>query len=283
VLETLFAMKITERIGVCSWSLQPETPEVLVNKLEQLGIKKVQCALDPLRENPGVWSKLPSLCAERKIEIVSGMFGCVGEDYSTLESIKRTGGIVPDETWEQNLKNIKETVKIGKALGLKLITFHAGFIPHEKSDPNFNKLCNRLKQVADMFGEAGIELGLETGQEIAETLRELLNTLRAKNVVVNFDPANIILYDKGDPIHALKVLLPWIRQCHLKDAKRTKVPGTWGEEVRLGTGEVNWKAFFTVLNENGFKGNLCIEREAGNQRMEDIRAAFEYVKNLLNE
>lgn len=276
-------MKITDRIGVCSWSLQPESPEILVKKLQQLGISKVQCALDPLRENPSIWVKLPSLCADNKIEIISGMFGCVGEDYSTLESIKRTGGIVPDETWEQNWKNIQQTVKIGKELGLKLITFHAGFIPHDKKDPNFNKLVNRLKQMADIFGEAGIELGMETGQETAETLRELLETLNAKNVVVNFDPANIILYDKGDPIHALKTLLPWIRQCHLKDAIRTKVTGTWGEEVRLGTGEVDWKAFFAVLNENGFKGNFCIEREAGNQRMEDIRGAFEFVKNLLNE
>ncbi|MGC8742771.1 MAG: sugar phosphate isomerase/epimerase family protein [Verrucomicrobiia bacterium] len=276
-------MKITDRIGVCSWSLQPESPEILVEKLQQLGIRKVQCALDPLRENPSVWSKLPSLCADNKIEIISGMFGCVGEDYSTLESIKRTGGIVPDETWEQNWKNIQRVVSIGKELGLKLITFHAGFIPHKKNDPNFNKLVNRLKQVADIFGKAGIELGMETGQETAKTLRELLETLNTKNVVVNFDPANIILYDKGDPIQALKTLLPWIRQCHLKDAIRTKVPGAWGEEVRLGTGEVDWKSFFTVLNKNGFKGNLCIEREAGNQRTEDIRAAFEFVKNLLNE
>ncbi|MGB9602505.1 MAG: sugar phosphate isomerase/epimerase family protein [Verrucomicrobiia bacterium] len=274
---------ISERIGVCGWSLQAETPTVLINKLKELGIKKLQCAIDPIRENPAVWSVLPELCADNGITIVSGMFGCVGEDYTTLESIKRTGGIVPDKTWEQNWRNIQQTVKIGKELGLKLITFHAGFIPHKKTDPNFNKLLSRLKQVADVFGEAGIELGMETGQETAETLRGLLEILNKKNVVVNFDPANIILYDKGDPIEALKTLLPWIRQCHLKDATRTKVPGTWGEEVRLGTGEVDWKSFFAVLNENGFEGNLCIEREAGNQRMEDIRAAFEFVKDLLSK
>ena len=48
---------------------------------------------------------------------------------------------------------------------------------------------------------------------------------------VNFDPANMILYDKGDPIAALRVVGPWIRSLHIKDARRTKVPGTWGEEV----------------------------------------------------
>ena len=37
------------------------------------------------------------------------MFGCVGEDYSTLDTIRVTGGIAPDATWEQNWKNIRAT------------------------------------------------------------------------------------------------------------------------------------------------------------------------------
>jgi sugar phosphate isomerase/epimerase len=90
----------------------------------------------------------------------------------------------------------------------------------------------------------------------------------------------MILYDKGDPVAALRTLGPWLKQCHLKDAVRTKAPGTWGVEVRLGTGQVDWKAFFKTLDAVGFKGNLCIEREAGNQRVADIRAAREYVTAL---
>lgn len=272
---------IIERIGVCGWSLQPENPGALVENLKRLGIKKLQCAIDPLRENPGIWNELPELCAKSGVEIVSGMFGCAKEDYSTLESIRRTGGIVPDETWEENLKNIKQTVEIAKRLNLKLVTFHSGFIPHNKKEPVFEKLVNRLRVVAGMFSEANIELGLETGQETAETLLELLDTLNCKNVVVNFDPANMILYDKGDPIEALKILYPHIRQFHLKDAIRTKTPGVWGEEVRLGAGEVNWKEFFRFIIEKGFSGNLCIEREAGNQRIQDIRDGYNFVKTLI--
>jgi len=66
----------------------------------------------------------------------------------------------------------------------------------------------------------------------------------------------------------------------MKDAVRTKTPGTWGEEVRLGTGQVDWRAFFRALDAAGFKGDLCIEREAGNQRVADIRAAREYLEKL---
>jgi sugar phosphate isomerase/epimerase len=97
---------------------------------------------------------------------------------------------------------------------------------------------------------------------------------------VNFDPANMILYDKGDPIAALRTLSPYLKQCHIKDGIRTKVPGQWGAEVPAGTGEVNWRAFFATLREIGFEGYCSIEREAGNQRVDDIRTAKAFVGSL---
>ncbi|RPH46743.1 MAG: sugar phosphate isomerase/epimerase, partial [Planctomycetota bacterium] len=126
----------------------------------------------------------------------------------------------------------------------------------------------------------GIALGLETGQETAATLAACLRKLGHEGVGVNLDPANMILYDKGDPVAAIGTLGPWLKQCHLKDAARTTVPGQWGEEVVLGTGQVDWKAFFEALKAAGFAGNLCIEREAGKQRVADIRTAREYVEHL---
>jgi sugar phosphate isomerase/epimerase len=99
-------------------------------------------------------------------------------------------------------------------------------------------------------------------------------------VGVNFDPANMILYQKGDPIEALRILAPWLKQCHLKDARKTSVIGKWGAEVPVGTGEVDWKAFFGVLDELQFEGNLCIEREAGPQRVADIKSAKQFVESL---
>lgn len=262
-----------DRLAVCSWSLQPESPQDLIAKLKSVGISRVQLALDPLRETAAVWGNAPAIFAQHGLTIASGMFGCVGEDYTTLETIRLTGGIAPDATWDQNRKNIAATATLASQLGLKLVTFHAGFLPHEESDPAFSKLLARLAEVADMFEKVQITLGLETGQETAPVLVHLLRKLGRKNVGVNFDPANMILYDKGNPIEALRALGPWIRQVHIKDAVRTKVPGTWGQEVPAGTGQVDWPAFFASLKEANFAGNFVIEREAGNQRVEDIRTA----------
>ncbi len=273
-------VSINDRLAVCSWSLQPSDPQDLIAKLKKTGLQRVQLALDPLRENPGVWGKAPAQLRQSGFTIVSGMFGCVGEDYSTLDSIRLTGGVAPDKNWEQNWKNIQASAALSQELGLKLVTFHAGFLPHDTSDPVFKKMLQRLGEVASIFERAGIALGFETGQETAPQLLQVLQKLNTKNIGVNFDPANMILYDKGDPIEAVRTLGSWIRQVHIKDATRTKVPGSWGAEVPVGTGEVDWRAFFRVLNDLKFQGNLVIEREAGNQRVADIRKAKELIEKL---
>jgi len=266
-----------DRLAVCSWSLQPTDPQDLVTKLRATGLHRVQLALDPLRESPGVWGDTANILQSAGITIVSGMFGCVGEDYSTLESIRVTGGIVPDAMWEQNLKNIRAAAALAAGLGLKFVTFHAGFVPHDPAAAGYAKLLQRLRTVAEIFAAYAIAVGLETGQETATALAALLGELNCPNVGVNFDPANLLLYDQGDPVQAVRTLQPWLRQVHIKDALRTPVPGRWGLEVTVGTGEVVWPAFFAALQQMNFTGDLVIEREAGTTRVADICAARQVV------
>jgi L-ribulose-5-phosphate 3-epimerase len=272
-----------ERLAVCTWSLQPESPDQLFRQLEEIGIRRVQCAIDPVRENPAVWGGFAEKCARAGVTFASGMFGCEGEDYTTMDSIRRTGGIVPDATWPKNWQNIQRTAELASEMGLTLVTFHAGFLPHDDNDPAFGTLLDRMRRVADVFAARRIDLGLETGQESADTLAAFLQKLERLNVGVNFDPANMILYEKGDPIAALQTLAPWLQQVHLKDANRTRVPGAWGDEVPVGTGEVDWARFFGVLDEIGFGGFCCFEREAGSQRVEDIRSGRRFVESLLRQ
>lgn len=257
--------------------MKPDSPGDLFSKLEQTGLSRVQLHLDPLFENPEVWGNFAAEAAQRGVTVVSGMFCTIGEDYSTLDTIRETGGVVPDHTWEENRRHIQGCAGMAADLGLSLVSFHAGFLPHDPTDPATVKLSGRIREIASWFAEKGTAVALETGQENAETLRMFLEQLDCPTVGVNFDPANMILYGKGEPIAALRELGPWVRQVHIKDATATKVPGTWGSEVVVGTGDVDWDGFFSALGEIGFLGNACIEREAGTQRVEDIRTARERV------
>lgn len=250
----------------------------LAQKLEETGISRVQLALDPWRASPRIWGETEKIFRDHGIVAVSGMVGCIGEDYSTLESIRLTGGLAPDATWKQNVKNFRACAALAKQMGLKLVTFHAGFLPPDESHPAFGKMLQRLEVVADIFMARNILAGLETGQETAPELAALLHKLNHPNIGVNFDPANMILYDKGDPVKALHTLAPWVRQMHIKDAKRTKIPGTWGRETPVGAGDMDWRAFFATFKHVVFNVNLVIEREGGNSRVADIRTARKVVE-----
>ena len=263
-----------EQIGVCSWSLQATGPEDLAEKVNALGVKRVQLGLTPHRGDEGAWDGVETVLGASGIQIVTGMYSTIGEDYTTPETIRRTGGIVPDAHWAENLELAKATVAKAKELGLPYIMAHAGFLPHDPADPDYDKLANRVATLATLFSEGGAGLLMETGQESADALLAFLDDMKrrgANNVAVNFDPANMILYDMDDPIEALGKLAPHVRQVHVKDARRTTVKGQWGDEVIVGTGEVNWDAFVRILTEAGFDGSYIFEREAGDDRVGDIQ------------
>jgi L-ribulose-5-phosphate 3-epimerase len=278
-------VQTAEQIGVCSWSLQATGPENLAEKVNALGVKKVQMGLTPHRDDPGAWDGVQEVLAASGIEIVSGMYSTVGEDYSSLESIRKTGGVVPDEHWEENLRLAEITAKLAGQMGLTSANAHAGFLPHDPADPDFDKLCGRVKTLAEIFGKEGVTLLMETGQESAQTLLSFLGEMKARgvdNIAVNFDPANMILYDMDDPIEALQALVPHVKQVHVKDAKRTQVKGEWGAEVIVGQGEVDWNAFVRVLAEADFEGGYIFEREAGDDRVGDIKQGISALRAAMD-
>lgn len=263
-------------IGVCSWSLQPAGPDDLVEKIAALqdGEQEwgVQLALDPLRTG---WSVgyTAGLLRAAGAPILSGMMSMRGEDYATLESIRRTGGVVPDEHWEANLAAAEDNARIARDLGVPLVTFHAGFIPHVAGDPGREIVLTRVRRLADVFGAQGVNVALETGQETADTLLEALGELARPAVGVNFDPANMILYGMGDPVAALRRLAGRVAQLHIKDAVAAESPGSWGTEVAVGTGQVDWDGLFAAAREARLSCDLVIEREAGDDRLADVRTA----------
>ncbi len=271
---------VKERLAVCSWSLEPGSPAELIAQLKAVGVPRTQLALVPLIESPSLWGDAPAALADAGIAVVSGMFGTYGEDYATLDSIRLSGGVVSDELWAQNFDRAIQVADLAGSLGLAVVSFHAGFIPHEREDPDFQKLADRVRQFAQRFDAHGITLLMETGQESADSLLAFLHAVEQPNLGVNFDPANMILYGMGDPIAALRTLLPHVKQVHIKDALAADAPGSWGKEVPVGQGQVDWPAFVNVLRDGRYAGDLVIEREAGPQRAADIKAAAELIQEV---
>jgi L-ribulose-5-phosphate 3-epimerase len=159
---------------------------------------------------------------------------------------------------------------------------HAGFLP-DLDDPGRSALLDTLAKAGHLAQAKGITLAFETGQETAGLLRQTLDDLKAPNLKVNFDPANMLLYDMGDPIQAVEILGPDIRSVHVKDAIRPTVAGEWGQEVPLGMGEVDIPRFLKTLRAVGYNGPLMVEREVGDQaaRIRDIRHGLALIRECL--
>ncbi len=258
-------------IGVCSWSLRLDINGV-IKTLSDLGVDHVHLAVGPALEEGG--ELYLRVAKEHQWTITCTMIEFPQEDYTTLESIKETGGIMPDAEWPDNRQRFIDAAEITRELGSPYISMHAGFLEHE--DPELlNKFYQRVNFLADEAKKRDLMLILETGQETGEEMRKFMEELNHPNVGINFDPANIILYDKGDPIDALKVLGPYVKHVHIKDAMYTDASGSWGAEVPWGDGQVGPERFLNALEQIGYNGALAVEREAGEDRVGDVKWAVE--------
>jgi sugar phosphate isomerase/epimerase len=270
-------------IGVCSWSLQVKSVPELKTLLARLGTDVVQIACgDPHHASWEEGDDLPQVARAAGFRMTTAMLGFPGEDYTTPQTIQHTGGFGNPATRAERLKRFAWALDRTVALGLSDLMLHAGFIP-EPGEPDRRPFLDTLGKVSALAQTKGITVAFETGQETADLLRRTLDELKCPNLKVNFDPANMLLYDKGDPLRAVEILGPDIRSVHVKDANRTKVPGTWGEEVPLGQGQVNIRSFVATLKKVGYQGPLCIEREVGNQeeRVRDLAHGIRYLQECL--
>jgi sugar phosphate isomerase/epimerase len=244
--------------------------------MRQLGVNRVNLALKPAFSGDG--NAYLEAVRRQPWEISAATIGFLHEDYSSLESIRATGGIVPDAHWPQDKETVLRSAAITAELGVRFLTFHAGFIG-EADAAKARRFRDRLVCLADAAGERGVTLLMETGQETAQCLRGLLEELNHPALGVNFDPANMLLYGKGCPSEAVRLLGRWIRHVHIKDAVAAKTPGVWGAEVPWGQGEVGGASFLNALEETGYSGVLAVERETGDDRPGDIGRALEALRS----
>ncbi|MDR3228419.1 MAG: sugar phosphate isomerase/epimerase [Puniceicoccales bacterium] len=268
-----------KQLAVCSWSLKPDSPQTLIARLREIPITRVQLALNPLYYDP-VWRDAPFILRDAGIKVVSGMIENGEENYSSPAAIRATGGLAPTLPFMNLFSRVTRYKIMMEQLGITDVSFHAGATP-AVGDQWHEIIAYRLESLAKYFSFSEKNLLLETGQDPADTLSDFLDEVASPNTYVNFDPGNMLLYNMGDPIAALKKLLPRIAQVHIKDAVASGDPDVWGVEHPAGEGDVDWPAFFDILSNADYTGNLVIERECGENPVEDIRRAINYLSRFL--
>jgi sugar phosphate isomerase/epimerase len=239
-------------------------------------------------------SRTPQRAAEflRRLDELGITTTCVfggfeGESYADIPTVKRTVGIVPRETRAERVAELKEIADFARRLNVDVVGVHLGFVPHDAADPDYRQLVELTRDICDHCRGNRQALHLETGQEPVDVLIAFLDDVERDNLFVNFDPANMILYGAGEPLPALEQLGPRVRSVHCKDAVWSGRPGeTWGREVPLGEGDVDFAAFLGTLERIGYDGPLTIEREIPQEpdrQKAEIGRAIELLERLTGQ
>ncbi|MDO5581110.1 MAG: sugar phosphate isomerase/epimerase family protein [Planctomycetia bacterium] len=252
----------------------------------ELGIKTVQVHT-PHRETrtPEKAKAFLDQIREFGIQVSCVFLGFEGESYESIQKAAETVGFVPKATRAERLAESREISDFVKLLGVEAIGSHIGFVPHDRKSAEYSDMIDTIQELADYLEMNGQRLHLETGQEKAEDLLQFLSDVGRKNIFINFDPANLILYGMGNPIESLKKVGKYVRSIHCKDALKTEgTPGVdWGKEVPFGKGQVDADLFLKTLLEIGYEGPLTIEREIPEEpqrQKEEIEQALALIEKI---
>lgn len=199
-----------------------------------------------------------------------------------------------DNGWR--IERSKRIMDLAKDLQTDVVTTHIGVIPEDESHPRYKIMQDACMTLAEYGDEVGAAFAIETGPETAVVLRRFLDSLGARGVRVNLDPANFVMVTGDDPAKAVEILAPYIVHTHAKDGIRLleKSPeiiyGMIEEEIQageafrelpLGQGDVDFAAYLKALDNIGYQGFLTIEREVGENPEQDIRLAVNFLRQQI--
>ena len=222
------------------------------------------------------------LLCEKGITVSTFWCGWSGPRVWNFYEGPKTLGLIPAEYRAQRVLDLKRGAEFAARMGASQMATHAGFLPEDPNSSDYEPVVAALREIAVHARERGVAFLFETGQETPTTLKRVMDDIGTDNLGVNYDPANLLLYGKANPMDALSILGPHIRDVHAKDGFYPTDGRSLGKEARLGDGLVDFGVLIGYLKSRGYDGAITIEREiSGEQQIADIRHAKEMLEKLI--
>lgn len=270
------------QLGVVVGATGGVTADQALARVKKLGFSS--CQLGVGMASPEMAPAIRAAMAKYQVTPTALMTLGEGRMVWNLREGPETIGIIPRATRKERVDALKRTSDLAKACGVAAIHTHCGFIPENPNDAMYPEAVKVIHEVVSYAGNNGQTFLCETGQETPITLLRAIQDVGLKNMAVNLDVANLILYGNGEPVGALDVLGPHVRGMHAKDGLYPKDPYGLGEETPIGSGRVRFPEVFHKLRILNYAGPVTIEREiSGAQQEEDIRASTRFLQGLIDQ
>ncbi|MCL2420842.1 MAG: sugar phosphate isomerase/epimerase [Defluviitaleaceae bacterium] len=246
-------------------------------------INTCQLGVSPEKLTPETAAEIKKLCEAHGIRITALVGAWSGPSEWNFTGGPATLGIVPPAYRAIRMQELENCARFAQMLNVKDVCTHLGFIPENPSDQLYADFITALRYLTGYYKSLGINLNMETGQETPVTLLRVIQDVKADNLGLNFDPANLLMYGKANPIDTLPMVGKYINGVHAKDGEYPTDGLSLGEEKPLGQGQVNIGLFIRTLHEIGYRGAITIEREiSGEQQKKDVLAANQMLQEIIS-
>lgn len=226
--------------------------------------------------------ELCRICEKYHFEISAVIASWSGPHTWNFYDGPLTLGLLPEAYRFQRIQEIQRAIDYAEMLGVSDVNTHIGFIPEDPNCTAYREMVAAVKFICQYAAAKNIHFCLETGQETPIAMLRLILDTGAENIGVNFDPANLLMYGKANPVDALDILGKYIRGVHGKDGDYPTTPFELGEEKAIGQGRVDFERFIPALKKTGYDGPVTIEREiSGPQQEKDILLARDVLQKLI--
>ncbi len=162
------------------------------------------------------------------------------------------------------------TTKDGLALGLKALNIcermgidimNTAIGGHDSEHEDEEAFMGNIHELADAAAARDIRLGIEIHGEITNSGKAaipVLDRIARKNVLINYDTANVEYYGGVKAVDDLPTALPKLVHCHLKDKRGD---GRVWDFPAIGEGHVDFKRVLDLMAQGGFSGPMSVEIE----------------------
>ncbi len=192
-------------------------------------------------------------------------------------------GFLDAETNQEVVPRSKQFIDLAVKLRVRVVTTHIGSLPADERSSAWQTGVRAIRDLATYAHTRGCVFASETGPEAPTELLRFLQEVNTPGIGINYDPANLIMLGPFDHIGGVRVLRDYIVHTHAKDGIcLMKKEGAMNDflEVPLGQGGVVFPHYLRALDHIGYNGYLTIEREAGEDRVGDVRRAIQFLRSL---
>lgn len=215
-------------------------------KASSCGFEVIEWVFDSIEKNPildddGI-KEIKFLSEENQIQVKS-----VCADFFMDNHLFN----VSEFNLERNLQILTNLIINCQKLDIKILE-----IPFLESssinNQNYqNQVISNLQKILPLAHDNDVKLTLETDLN-PKSFRDLLLHFNHENIAANYDIGNST--SNGFEIKIeLEILFPWIANIHIKDRL------LHGRTVPLGTGDVNFESFFSIISKLNYNEDFIIQ------------------------